>query len=158
MKNLLFVCLISVTILGCKNTEMEVEKMGKEVNLPQEETVKVVTNTEKMEKSELKKEILKEGTGEVAKKGDNLKMHYTGTLVDGTKFDSSLDRNQPFAFTLGMGQVIQGWDEGILGMKIGEKRKLTIPYQMAYGEMGMPPVIPPKSTLLFEVELLEIVK
>lgn len=96
------------------------------------------------------------GKGPVAKAGDRLSMHYTGTLEDGTKFDSSLDRNDPFDFTLGAGQVIQGWDTGIVGMNVGGKRTLVIPYKMAYGEQGIPGVIPPKATLNFEVELLEI--
>ena len=85
-------------------------------------------------------------------------MHYTGTLEDGTKFDSSVDRGTPFQFQLGVGMVISGWDEGVEGMKVGEKRKLTIPYTMAYGENGIPGVIPAKATLLFDIELVEIVK
>jgi len=105
----------------------------------------------------LKIEILEEGNGDAAAKMDNIRVHYTGTLEDGTKFDSSLDRGQPFPFTLGGGQVIRGWDEGLVGMKVGEKRKLTIPSDMAYGERGIGP-IPPNSTLIFEVELMEIAK
>jgi len=96
------------------------------------------------------------GTGAVAKAGDRVSVHYVGTLRDGTKFDSSRDRNQPFQFVLGQGQVIKGWDEGVAGMKVGEKRKLTIPPAMAYGVQGRPPKIPPSSTLVFEVELLAI--
>jgi len=108
--------------------------------------------------TEIKIETLKEGAGEVAKSGSFMVVHYTGTLTDGTKFDSSVDRGEPFNFTLDTGQVIEGWDKGMLGMKVGEQRRLTIPYQMAYGERGFPPVIPPKATLIFEVELLEIAK
>lgn len=88
---------------------------------------------------------------------DKLSMHYTGRLEDGTKFDSSKDRDKPFDFTLGVGQVIQGWDDGVAGMCVGEKRKLTVPPRMAYGESGVGGVIPPCATLLFEVELLNIV-
>jgi hypothetical protein len=96
------------------------------------------------------------GNGAVAKAGDRVSVHYVGTLTDGNKFDSSRDRNQPFQFMLGQGQVIKGWDQGVAGMKVGEKRKLTIPPGMAYGPQGRPPKIPPNSTLVFEVELLAI--
>jgi FKBP-type peptidyl-prolyl cis-trans isomerase len=105
----------------------------------------------------MKIETLKEGTGESAKNGDTVSVHYTGTLENGTKFDSSVDRGTPFSFTLGVGQVIQGWDLGVAGMKVGEKRKLTIPSELAYGDTGTPGgPIPPKATLIFEVELLGI--
>ena len=110
----------------------------------------------KCKKGELKKEVLEEGTGELADAENTVSVHYTGTLESGTKFDSSLDRGVPFNFKLGAGQVIAGWDQGVLGMKIGEKRKLTIAPELAYGEVGVPGVIPPNATLIFEVELLEI--
>jgi len=83
-------------------------------------------------------------------------VHYTGTLTDGTKFDSSVDRGEPFTFNLGAGEVIEGWDKGFAGMKVGGKRKLTIPSDMAYGERGAGASIPPNSTLIFEVELLKV--
>lgn len=102
-------------------------------------------------------EILKEGIGEQVKSGDNVSVHYTGTLEDGSKFDSSLDRGRPFAFIVGIGQVIQGWDLGILGMKVGEIRKLIIAPELGYGAIGTPGgPIPPNATLIFEVELLSI--
>jgi FKBP-type peptidyl-prolyl cis-trans isomerase FkpA len=104
-------------------------------------------------------EDLKEGTGDVAKKGDSVEVHYTGWLKkDGTKFDSSLDRKEPFTFKLGAGQVIKGWDEGVEGMKVGGKRKLTIPPELGYGKRGAGNTIPPDATLVFEVELLKVKK
>ncbi|HTN83126.1 MAG TPA: FKBP-type peptidyl-prolyl cis-trans isomerase [Sorangium sp.] len=101
-------------------------------------------------------EDVKEGTGAEAKPGQTVTVHYVGTLTDGSKFDSSRDRNQGFSFNLGAGQVIKGWDQGVAGMKIGGVRKLTIPPELGYGARGFPPVIPPNSTLLFEVELLSV--
>ncbi|NBV51350.1 FKBP-type peptidyl-prolyl cis-trans isomerase [bacterium] len=100
-------------------------------------------------------EVLK-GNGPEAKSGKTVTVHYTGKLLDGTKFDSSLDRNIPFSFQLGIGQVIAGWDKGVAGMKVGGKRKLTIPAKDGYGERGAPPVIPPNATLVFDVELLDV--
>ena len=104
----------------------------------------------------LVKEDIKVGTGPAAKTGDHVIVHYTGTLTDGTKFDSSVDRDEPFAFVLGTGQVIQGWDTGVATMRVGDKARLTIPPELAYGEAGYPGAIPPKATLIFEVELLSI--
>ncbi|MFO0774988.1 MAG: FKBP-type peptidyl-prolyl cis-trans isomerase [Nitrospiraceae bacterium] len=96
------------------------------------------------------------GTGDQAKAGDLVVVHYTGWLTDGKKFDSSLDRRDPFSFNLGAGRVIKGWDEGVQGMKVGGKRKLTIPSALGYGARGAGGVIPPNATLIFDVELLEV--
>jgi FKBP-type peptidyl-prolyl cis-trans isomerase len=101
-------------------------------------------------------EDLRPGTGAEARAGNSVTVHYVGTLTDGKKFDSSHDRGQGFTFKLGAGQVIKGWDQGVAGMKVGQLRKLTIPPELAYGARGFPPVIPPNSTLVFEVELLEV--
>ena len=96
------------------------------------------------------------GTGDEAVEGKRVTVHYTGTLENGKKFDSSLDRNAPFTFNLGTGQVIAGWDQGVKGMKVGGKRKLTIPPNLGYGDRGVGGVIPPNATLLFDVELLKV--
>jgi len=104
----------------------------------------------------LQKDDVVVGTGAEAKTGDKVKVHYTGTLMNGKQFDSSVGKD-PFEFTLGQGAVIKGWDEGVPGMKVGGKRKLTIPWQLAYGESGSGDKIPPKAALKFDVELLEIV-
>jgi peptidylprolyl isomerase len=100
--------------------------------------------------------VQQEGTGAKAEKHRNVSVHYTGTLTDGTVFDSSHKRNQPIVFPLGMGRVIKGWDEGIALMKVGGKAKLIIPYFLAYGEQGRPPVIPAKATLIFDVDLVDV--
>ena len=106
--------------------------------------------------SDLKLHDLEVGNGQEIKEGDIASMHYTGWLQDGTKFDSSLDRGQPFEFTLGSGNVIKGWDDGVVGMKVNGKRKLIIPPSLGYGSSGAGGVIPPNATLVFEVELLAI--
>lgn len=144
--------------------------MRSEDDFPQEEENQIVlseeTQTKDMTEEENKNitttpdglvmEILQEGDGALAENGKKVTVHYTGTFESGEKFDSSVDRGTPFTFTLGAGQVIKGWDEGVLGMKIGEKRKLTIPYTLGYGADGYGP-IPPKATLIFEVELLNVI-
>lgn len=119
---------------------------------PTDNTSKTTQNTLS---AGLKVQVIKEGSGVGAKTGDMVTVHYTGTLENGTKFDSSVDRNTPFAFILG-GKVIKGWNEGVVGMKVGETRKLTIPPDLAYGANGVPPVIPPNSTLIFEIQMLKI--
>lgn len=105
---------------------------------------------------DLQIEELQAGDGDEATSGHPVEVHYTGWLTDGTKFDSSLDRGQPFAFTLGAQMVIAGWDQGVAGMRVGGKRKLTIPPHLAYGDKGAAGVIPPGATLVFEVELVAV--
>ncbi len=128
------------------------QSQGRRNNESAQRDGNVGTGTIKMENG-LQIQDLKAGTGPEVKLGQGLTMHYSGTLENGTKFDSSYDRGEPFRFVLGAGQVIQGWDLGIQGMKVGGKRKLIIPSSLGYGERGIGP-IPPNATLIFEVELL----
>lgn len=114
-------------------------------------TAKTVTTP-----SGLKYVDLEVGAGATPKSGQTVFVHYTGWLTNGRKFDSSVDRNQPFSFVLGRGEVIKGWDEGVATMRVGGKRKLTIPPGLAYGAQGYPGAIPPNATLIFEVQLLRI--
>jgi FKBP-type peptidyl-prolyl cis-trans isomerase len=104
----------------------------------------------------MKVEKITSGAGPTPKRGDTVTVHYTGWLTDGVKFDSSVDRGEPFEFVLGTGQVIAGWDEGVAAMRAGDKVRLTIPPELAYGASGYPGAIPPNATLIFEVELLSI--
>lgn len=154
MKNTLVVV---VAIIVAGGLLMGVKRILSEPKKTETTQVSEATQNQANQGGELKIEDTQEGTGEVAKAGDKLVMHYTGTLSDGTKFDSSLDRGQPFEFTLGAGDVIQGWDQGIVGMKVGGKRKLTVPPELGYGATGQGS-IPPNATLIFDVELLEIKK
>jgi FKBP-type peptidyl-prolyl cis-trans isomerase FkpA len=131
---------LSAGFLGCNKTP-EPEAMKVERKAP------VVV--------EFKAEDVVVGTGKEAKAGDKVKVNYTGTLTNGTEFDSSVGKD-PFTFTLGKGEVIKGWDKGVEGMKVGGKRKLTIPHDLGYGDRGSPPKIPPRATLLFDVELLDV--
>ena len=120
-------------------------------NIMSDDDKKAVTTA-----SGLKYVVINEGTGAAPKTGQTVVVHYTGTLEDGTKFDSSRDRGQPFSFKLGVGQVIKGWDEGLSTMKVGDRRKLTIPPELGYGARGAGGTIPPNATLIFDVELLKI--
>ena len=143
MRALLTTVLAGLAIAGLTLAD---EKKDKE-----KQDEKVVTT-----KSGLKYIDQKEGSGEKAKAGDTVVVHYTGWLKNGKKFDSSVDRGEPFTFPLGAGRVIKGWDEGVAGMKVGGKRKLIIPPELGYGQRGAGGVIPPDAELTFEVELLRI--
>ena len=114
------------------------------------------SNPEVTTESGLKYVDLTVGTGREAAAGNHVSVHYTGWLTNGTKFDSSVDRRDPFSFPIGAGKVIRGWDEGVAGMKVGGKRKLTIPPQLGYGARGAGGVIPPNTTLVFDVEQLQV--
>lgn len=145
---------VAIALAGCRSTPAEPEPPPRPAHVDMTREVKPASSAPAV--TELKKEDLKVGTGREAKSGDRVRVHYTGRLLDGTKFDSSLDRGDPFELTLGKGEVIRGWDEGVPGMKKGGKRKLTIPAEKAYGKAGSPPKIPPNSPLEFEIELVEL--
>ena len=129
-------------------------KVNQNMNFPEEKNNQPASPSAQIQ-TELKIEDLKVGQGQEVKKGDTAQVHYLGTLINGQKFDSSYDRKQPFEFQVGAGRVIKGWDQGLLGMKISGKRKLTIPPSLGYGSQATGS-IPPNSTLIFEIELITI--
>jgi FKBP-type peptidyl-prolyl cis-trans isomerase len=142
-----------LVVFGCRSPVPEPESRPAE---PVSSATAAPIPASSAKPSNLVKEDTVVGKGPEAKKGDKVSVHYTGTLTNGTKFDSSHDRDEPFEFTLGASMVIKGWDEGVVGMKKGGKRRLTIPSEMGYGKSGSPPKIPPDATLVFDIELLEI--
>lgn len=167
-KKVLVVLIVIVAIVlgymffASKSANAPVTKTETEKAAPQEakKASQPTTNNQSNETKkpmELEIKTTQEGTGDrVVKSGDNIAVHYTGKLTDGTKFDSSVDRGTPFEFQIGQGMVIAGWEQGLLGMKVGEKRTLTIPSEMGYGARGAGAVIPPNATLIFDVELISI--
>ena len=156
MKKMFLLLLATMLIFAaCGGDEPEGTDSGdssEEVATEEEECPTETTTTD----SGLQIKEIECGEGEEAQKGDTLEVHYEGRLEDGTKFDASRDHGSTFEFQVGAGQVIQGWDEGLIGMKIGGVRELTIPPELGYGPQGAPPAIPPNATLVFEVELVDI--
>jgi FKBP-type peptidyl-prolyl cis-trans isomerase len=159
---LLTLALSATLLAGCGDEPTKLRKRGAEKSgqvktkspeKPTESDAKVVTTA-----SGLKYQDLKVGDGEEAKKGNNVEVNYTGWLKDGTKFDSSLDRDEPLEFKLGIDPLIKGWHEGVAGMKVGGKRKLMIPPELGYGASGRGDKIPPNAELIFEIDLLGIKK
>ena len=166
MRNPAFVlALACLALAGCKQSEESAgttsTTAGAAVTTPSATSAPTATSgaTEGQERTlpgGLKVIDLKVGNGPIAEIGKSVSVHYTGWLTDGTKFDSSVERGEPIAFALGTPNIIRGWNEGLKGMRVGGKRKLTIPSSLAYGDEGRPPVIPPGATLVFEVELMDV--
>lgn len=176
MKNIILTIIVLLVVAGgmyilswlIENKEIEqVEFNSKGLQMPGEDQLQQNNQQEPQQDmyggmskeefwSELRAEVVQPGEGEGAKNGDQLTVHYVGVLEDGTKFDSSIDRGEPFQVTLGAGQVIQGWELGLVGIKKGEVRRIFIPSQLGYGEQGAGSSIPPNANLIFEVQLLEI--
>jgi FKBP-type peptidyl-prolyl cis-trans isomerase len=135
--------MVLAAAVGCSRSDSDAERFAKAIELSRSVTSLQIRDD-------------KVGTGAEASPGRTVSVHYTGTLMDGTKFDSSRDRNEPFEFRLGAREVIPGWDEGVKGMRVGGVRHLTIPSNMAYGPSGSPPTIPPNAALQFDIELLDV--
>lgn len=157
-----FLGILAIIILGIAGFVLSLDKTPTVTEVTDSQATKQEVNNQQTQQieimpvDELQIEDTIIGEGKEAIAGKVVSVHYTGTLVDGTKFDSSVDRGTPFQFTLGAGQVIKGWDQGVLGMKVGGKRTLIIPSDLAYGPAGRPGTIPPSATLIFDIELLDI--
>jgi peptidylprolyl isomerase len=153
---ILLLLIVGIVIPACSQKEIKSMDIQQKPVTVQQQTSSVPPEQYVKSPSGLAYLDMIPGTGPSPRAGKQVKVHYTGTLENGTKFDSSLDRGQPFSFTIGVGQVIPGWDEGVLSMRVGGKRKLVIPPQLGYGAAGAGGVIPPNATLIFEVELLDV--
>ena len=151
MKKIIGIIALAFLVTACKQKTIKVNSTTTMNN----NTPPITAPAPSVSAQGLTIKIVQEGSGAAARNGDKVSVHYTGTLTDGTKFDSSRDRGTPFSFTLGAGEVIQGWDLGVAGMKVGEQRMLTIAPELGYGSRSIGP-IPANSTLLFDVELLRI--